>query len=65
MDLSILDRIPPWVDGLVSFIIFLALVIASAGPLVSIPVLVILNLLSGWIRSYHNKQKKQAAIISC
>lgn len=58
-DLSFLDRIPRWVDGVVSFVIFMACVVSSADPLVSIPVLVILNLLFSGIRTLHERERSR------
>lgn len=54
-DLSFLDRIPRWVDGVVSFVIFMACVFSSTGPFISIPVLVVLNLLFDGVRKYHER----------
>jgi hypothetical protein len=57
--LSFLDRTPRWVDGVTSFVIFMILVVSSAGPLISIPVLVILNLAFDAIRKYHERSKER------
>ena len=59
-DLSFLDRIPRWVDGVTSFVIFMILVVSSAGPLISIPVLVILNLAFDGIRKYHARSTSRS-----
>lgn len=58
--LSFLDRTPRWVDGVTSFVIFMVLVVSSAGPLVSIPVLVILNLAFDAIRKYHGRHRDRS-----
>jgi hypothetical protein len=58
--LSFLDRTPRWVDGVTSFVIFMVLVVSSAGPLISIPVLVILNLAFDAIRKYHERSKERS-----
>ncbi|AEK35394.1 hypothetical protein [Corynebacterium variabile] len=60
-DLSFLDRIPRWVDGVTSFVIFMILVVSSAGPLISIPVLVILNLAFDGIRKYHARSRDRGS----
>lgn len=60
-DLSFLDRTPRWVDGVTSFVIFMILVVSSAGPLISIPVLVILNLAFDAIRKYHERSKARGS----
>lgn len=59
--LDVLDRIPRWVDGVTSFVIFMVLVVASAGPLVSIPVLVILNLVFDAVRKYHDRARRRGS----
>ncbi|WP_312776541.1 hypothetical protein [Corynebacterium variabile] len=59
--LSFLDRTPRWVDGVTSFVIFMILVVSSAGPLISIPVLVILNLAFDAIRKYHERNKERGS----
>lgn len=59
--LSFLDRTPRWVDGVTSFVIFMILVVSSAGPLISIPVLVILNLAFDAIRKYHERSKERGS----
>ncbi len=58
--LSFLDRTPRWVDGVTSFVIFMVLVVSSAGPLISIPVLVILNLLFDGVRKYHQRDRERS-----
>lgn len=58
-ELTFLDRIPRWVDGVVSFVIFMACVFSSTGPFISIPVLVVLNLLFDGIRKYHERARSR------